>query len=88
MKETLAKILSWIAFFQAAMVLNIPAFIIFCSKCDMFEDKSLYYLVVNAHLDFLGTLPGGAGLWLLGLSPTIWLLLWTATGQPRFLPWK
>lgn len=88
MKKILTAALFWLAFFSALMVLNVPVFIVLCSKCGMYENEGLYSLVVNAHLDFLDTLPGGAELWFFGLSPAIWLALWVVTGSPRVLPWK
>ena len=88
MKELLAKILSWLAFLNALMIVNFPIFIVVCSKCDMFESKSLYYRVTNAYFDFLTTLPGD-GVWLFfGLSPAIWILLFVCTGSFRFVPWR
>ena len=75
MKELLAAVLSWVAFLSAVMIINVPIYLIVCSKCDMFESKSLYYRVTNGYFDFLATLPGN-GLWLFfGLAPAIWLLL-------------
>ena len=88
MKHRLATILSWLAFLNAIMVINVPIFIVVCSKCDMFESKSLYYRVTNGYFDLLATLPG-QGLWLLfGLSPTIWVLLFICTGRFRIVPWR
>lgn len=63
MKERFATILSWLAFINAPMVVNFPIFIVVCSKCDMFESKSLYYHVTQGYFDFLAMLPG-EGLWL------------------------
>ena len=67
MKKLLATVLSWLAFFlaffNALMFVNVPIFIVVCSKCDMFESKSLYYRVTMAYFDFLATLPN-EGLWL------------------------
>ena len=78
--------LSWLAFLNALMVVNLPIFIVVCSKCDMFENKSLYYKVTIAYFDFLATLPG-EGWWLFfGLSPAIWFLLFICTGSFRILP--
>ena len=72
MKELLAAVLSWVAFLSAVMIINVPIYLIVCSKCDMFESKSLYYRVTNGYFDFLATLPGN-GLWLFfGLAPAIW----------------
>ena len=86
MREWVATTLSWLAFLNVAMVVNVPVFIVVCSKCDMFESKSLYYRVTHGYFDFLATLPG-EGLWLFfGLSPAIWLLLWIWTGTARILP--
>ena len=88
MKERLAMVLAWLALCAMAMVVNIPIFIVVCSKCDMFESKSLYYRFTNGYFDFLATLPG-EGLWLLfGLSPAIWLFLYLWTGRFRILPWR
>ena len=88
MKKLVATTLSWLAFFNAVMVLNVPVFIVVCSKCDMFENKSLYYRITHGYFDVLATLPG-EGLWLLfGLSPAIWFLLYFWTGKPRVLPWR
>ena len=67
MKALLETMLSWLAFFlaffNALMLVNVPIFIVVCSKCDMFESKSLYYQVTMAYFDFLATLPS-EGLWL------------------------
>ena len=88
MKKLMATHLSWLAFLSAAMVLNVPFFIVLCSKCDMFESKSLYYRITMGYFDVLATLPG-EGWWLFfGLSPAIWVLLYFWTGKPRVLPWK
>lgn len=88
MKELLATVLSWVAFMSALMIVNVPIYLIVCSKCDMFESKSLYYQVTNGYFDFLATLPGN-GLWLFfGLAPTIWLLLFLWTGKVRIAPWE
>ena len=88
MKKLVATLLSWVAFFNAAMVLNVPVFIVVCSKCDMFENKSLYYRITHGYFDALATLPGD-GWWLFfGLSPASWFLLYFWTGKPRVLPWK
>ena len=88
MRKWVATTLSWLAFLNAAMIVNVPVFIVVCSKCDMFESKSLYYRFTNGYFDFLATLPG-EGLWLLfGLSPAIWLFLYLWTGRFRILPWK
>ncbi len=88
MKYRLATILSWLAFLNAIMVINVPIFIVVCSKCDMFESKSLYYRVTMGYFDLLATLPG-QGLWLLfGLSPAIWVLLFICTGRFRIVPWR
>ena len=87
MKELLATILSWVAFMSALMIVNVPIYLIVCSKCDMFESKSLYYRITNGYFDFLATLPGH-GLWLFfGLAPAIWLLLFVWTGSARIVPW-
>lgn len=87
LKKLLEVVLSWLAFINAGMVVNIPIYLVLCSKCDMFENKSLYYHVTNGYFDFLATLPG-QGLWLLfGLSPAIWLLLFIWTGSVRIIPW-
>ena len=89
MRKWVATTLSWLAFLNAAMVVNVPVFIVVCSKCDMFESKSLYYRVSHGYYDFfLATLPGD-GLWLFfGLSPAIWVLLWIWTGSARILPFR
>lgn len=92
MKKRLATILSWLAFLlaflNALMVVNFPIFIVVCSKCDMFESKSLYYKITHAYFDFLATL-SGEGLWLFfGLSPAIWFLLFVCTGSFRIVPWR
>ena len=88
MKKLMATLLSWLAFLSGAMVLNVPFFIVLCSKCDMFESKSLYYRITMGYFDVLATLPG-EGRWLFfGLSPAIWVLLYFWTGKPRVLPWK
>ena len=88
MHDRLATALSWLALLSAAMVVNFPIFIVVCSKCDMFESKSLYYHVTHGYFDFLAMLPG-EGLWLFfGLSPAIWILLYLCTGSFRILPWK
>lgn len=88
MKELLATVLSWVAFMSALMIVNVPIYLIVCSKCDMFESKSLYYRVTNGYFDFLATLPGH-GLWLFfGLAPAIWLLLFVWTGRARIAPWE
>ena len=88
MKKLVVSLLSWLAFLSAAMVLNVPVFIVVCSKCDMFENKSLYYRITNEYFDVLATLPGG-GWWLFfGLSPAIWFSLYFWTGNPRILPWR
>ena len=79
---------AWLAFFNAVMVVNVPVFIVFCSKCDMFESKSLYYRLSYGYYDLLATLPG-QGLWLLlGLSPVTWILLYIWTGATGILPWR
>ncbi len=90
MKRRLATILSWLAFLlaflNALMVLNFLIFIVVCSKCDMFENKSLYYRVTHAYFDFLSTL-SSEGLWLFfGISPAIWFLLFVCTGSFRIVP--
>ena len=92
MKKRLATILSWLAFLlaflNALMIVNFPIFIVVCSKCDMFESKSLYYRVTMAYFDFLATLPS-EGLWLFfGLSPAIWSALFLCTGSFRIFPWR
>ena len=92
MKERLATIFLWLAFLHAfinaLLVVNFPIFIVVCSKCDMFENKSLYYRVTHAYFDFLATLPG-EGLWLFfGVSPAIWFLLFVCTGSVRIVPWR
>ena len=88
MRDLLARVLSWVAFMSAFMIANVPIYLIVCSKCDMFESKSLYYQVTNGYFDFLATLPGD-GLWLFfGLAPAIWLLLYVWTGSCRFVPWR
>ena len=88
-KRLLVSISAWLAFVNAVMVLNTPVFIVVCSKCDMFENKSLYYRLTHGYYDLLATLPGEVGLWLcLGLSPAIWVLLYVWTGATRILPWK
>lgn len=88
MKELLATVLSWVAFMSALMIVNVPVYLIVCSKCDMFESKSLYYRITNGYFDFLATLPGN-GLWLFfGLAPAIWLLLFLWTGGARIAPWE
>ncbi len=92
MKGLLATVLSWLAFFlaffNALMFVNVPIFIVVCSKCDMFESKSLYYRVTMAYFDFLATLPS-EGLWLFfGLSPAIWCALFLCTGSFRIFPWR
>ena len=87
-KRLLLPIFAWLAFFNAVMVVNVPVFIVLCSKCDMFERKSLYYRLTHGYFDLLATLPG-EGLWLLlGLSPVTWMLLYVWTGATRILPWK
>ena len=87
MKLILATALSWLAFFNGLMVLNAPIFVVACSKCDMFESKTLYYRFTNGYFDLLSILPG-EGLWLfLGFSPVVWLLLFFWTGNLRILPW-
>jgi len=87
-KRLLLPIFAWLAFFNAVMVVNVPVFIVFCSKCDMFESKSLYYRLTHGYFDLLATLPG-QGLWLLlGLSPVTWLLLYIWTGATGILPWR
>jgi len=92
MKALLETTLSWLAFFlaffNALMLVNVPIFIVVCSKCDMFESKSLYYRVTMAYFDFLATLPS-EGLWLFfGLSPAIWCALFLCTGSCRIFPWR
>ena len=88
MKELLAAVLSWVAFLSVVMIINVPIYLIVCSKCDMFENKSLYYRVTNGYFDFLATLPGN-GLWLFfGLAPAIWLFLFAWTGSARIAPWE
>jgi len=88
MRELLATVLSWVAFMSALMIVNVPVYLIVCSKCDMFESKSLYYRITNGYFDFLATLPGH-GLWLFfGLAPAIWLLLFVWTGSARIAPWE
>ena len=88
MKELLATVLSWVAFLSVLMIVNVPIYLIVCSKCEMFESKSLYYRVTNGYVDFLATLPGN-GLWLFfGLAPAIWLLLFAWTGNVRIVPWE
>ena len=73
---------------QFVAVVNVSVFIVVCSKCDMFENKSLYYRITHGYFDVLATLPG-EGLWLLfGLSPAIWFLLYFWTGKLRVLPWR
>ena len=87
-KRLLVPIFAWLAFINAVMVVNVPVFIVVCSKCDMFENKSLYYRLTHGYFDLLATLPG-EGLWLfLGLSPVTWMLLYILTGSTRILPWK
>ena len=92
MKKRFATILSWLAFLHALinalMVVNFPIFIVVCSKCDMFENKSLYYRVTHAYFDFLSTLPG-EGLWLFfGISPAIWFCSSSAQEVSRIVPWR
>ena len=88
MKRQLVSIAAWLAFFNAVMVVNVPVFIVACSKCDMFESKSLYYRLTHGYFDLLAILPG-QGLWLLlGLSPVTWILLYIWTGATGILPWR
>ena len=87
-KRLLVSIAAWLAFFNAVMVVNVPVFIVACSKCDMFESKSLYYRLTHGYFDLLAILPG-QGLWLLlGLSPVTWILLYIWTGATGILPWR
>ena len=76
MKRLLVSILAWLAFINAVMVVNVPVFIVVCSKCDMFERKSLYYRRTHGYFGFLATLPGEELWLLLGLSPVTWMLLY------------
>ena len=87
MKERLATGLSWLAFCNVAMIVNVPFFIVLCSKCDMFESKSLYYRVTHGYFDLLAKLPGNEFIWLLVSSPAVWLFLYLWTGRLRLLPW-
>lgn len=87
MKERLATGLSWLALCNAAMIVNVPFFIVLCSKCDMFESKSVYYRITHGYFDLLARLPGNEFIWLLVLSPAAWLFLYLWTGRLRLLPW-
>ena len=87
-KRLLVSIAAWLAFVNAVMVVNVPVFIVACSKCDMFESKSLYYRLTHGYFDLLEILPG-QGIWLLlGLSPVTWILLYIWTGATGILPWR
>ena len=54
-KRLLVSISAWLAFINAVIVVNFPIFIAVCSKCDMFESKSLCDRLTHRYFDLLAT---------------------------------
>ncbi len=88
-KERLAVSLSWWAFIHSAVVITLPAYLLFSSKDGMFEgEPGFYSAALSRYSELLDAFPGGVEIWFFALPPVIWVILRITMGSPRLLPWR